>query len=97
MFYAQITEISGIIRTIATNSQAQAVLPWFRVHIVILNDPGRLMSVHIMHSGLAAGWSGAITLWIQQILYIIQYGDKVVMEYHLFLDWVLFVLFRVGH
>ena len=27
-----------------------------------------------MHSGLAAGWSGAITLWIQQ------YGDKVVME-----------------
>ena len=41
------------------------------------------MSVHIMHSGLAAGWSGAITLWIQQ------YGDKVVMEYHLFLDWVI--------
>ena len=55
------------------------------------------MSVHIMHSGLAAGWSGAITFWIQQILYIIQYGDKVVMEYHLFLDWVLFVLKRVGH
>ena len=38
-------------------------LPWFRVHIVILNDPGRLISVHIMHSGLAAGWSGAITFY----------------------------------
>ena len=33
----------------------QAVLPWFRVHIVILNDPGRLISVHIMHSGLLSG------------------------------------------
>ncbi|MFM6833900.1 MAG: hypothetical protein ACKPKV_05695, partial [Dolichospermum sp.] len=35
-------------------------LPWFRVHIVILNDPGRLISVHIMHSGFAAGWSGVM-------------------------------------
>ena len=33
----------------------QAVLPWFRVHIVILNDPGRLISVHIMHSALLSG------------------------------------------
>ena len=38
-------------------------LPWFRVHIVILNDPGRLISVHIMHSGLAAGWSGVMVLY----------------------------------
>ena len=42
---------------------AKIRLPWFRVHIVILNDPGRLISVHIMHSGLAAGWSGAITFY----------------------------------
>ena len=33
-------------------------LPWFRVHIVILNDPGRLISVHIMHTSLVAGWAG---------------------------------------
>ena len=47
---------------IATNSFSlvKIRLPWFRVHIVILNDPGRLISVHIMHSGFAAGWSGVI-------------------------------------
>jgi len=33
-------------------------MPWFRVHIVILNDPGRLISVHSMHCGFVAGWSG---------------------------------------
>ncbi len=38
-------------------------LPWFRVHIVILNDPGRLISVHIMHTGLAAGWAGVMVLY----------------------------------
>ena len=48
---------------IATNSISQAVLPWFRVHIVILNDPGRLISVHIMHSGFVAGWSGVMLLY----------------------------------
>merc|ERR550537_1136616 len=45
----------------ATNSKVR--LPWFRVHIVILNDPGRLISVHIMHTGLLAGWSGVMTLY----------------------------------
>lgn len=38
-------------------------LAWFRVHIVILNDPGRLISVHLMHSGLAAGWSGVMVFY----------------------------------
>ena len=38
-------------------------LAWFRVHIVILNDPGRLISVHIMHTALAAGWSAVIVLY----------------------------------
>ena len=46
------------------------------------------MSVHIMHSGLAAGWSGAITFWIQQ------YGDKVVMEYHLSSQFSLELVIR---
>ena len=34
----------GLFRT---NSINNIRLPWFRVHIVILNDPGRLISVHI--------------------------------------------------
>ena len=38
-------------------------LAWFRVHIVILNDPGRLISVHMMHSGFAAGWSSVMLLY----------------------------------
>ena len=38
-------------------------LPWFRVHIVILNDPGRLISVHLMHSGLVASWSAVMVLY----------------------------------
>lgn len=35
-------------------------LPWFRVHIVLLNDPGRLISVHLMHTGLVAGWAATM-------------------------------------
>ena len=38
-------------------------LPWFRVHIIILNDPGRLISSHIMHTGLVSGWAGVMTLY----------------------------------
>jgi photosystem II CP47 chlorophyll apoprotein len=38
-------------------------LPWFRVHIILLNDPGRLISAHIMHSGLAAGWAGVMVFY----------------------------------
>ena len=35
-------------------------LPWYRVHTVVLNDPGRLISVHIMHTALVAGWAGSM-------------------------------------
>ena len=38
-------------------------LPWFRVHIVVLNDVGRLLSVHLMHSALVCGWSSSMTLF----------------------------------
>ena len=77
-------------------------LPWFRVHIILLNDPGRLISAHIMHSGLAAGWAGVMVFYELIILdptdpYIIQFGDKVVIQYLLFQDWVLHHLFIVGH
>lgn len=39
------------------------MLPWFRVHIVLLNDPGRLISVHLIHTGLICGWSCMILLY----------------------------------
>ena len=38
-------------------------LPWFRVHAIILNDPGRLLSVHIMHTGLVSGWAGSMIFY----------------------------------
>ncbi|MFN5765507.1 MAG: hypothetical protein ACK5XR_21555, partial [Pseudanabaena sp.] len=25
-------------------------LPWYRVHTVLLNDPGRLIATHLMHT-----------------------------------------------
>ncbi|KAD5318117.1 hypothetical protein E3N88_18063 [Mikania micrantha] len=38
-------------------------LPWYRVHTVVLNDPGRLLSVRIMHTALVAGWAGSMALY----------------------------------
>ncbi|MEY3866790.1 MAG: photosystem II chlorophyll-binding protein CP47 [Microcoleaceae cyanobacterium] len=38
-------------------------LPWYRVHTVVLNDPGRLIAVHLMHTGLVAGWAGSMALY----------------------------------
>ena len=38
-------------------------LPWFRVHAIVLNDPGRLLAVHLMHTGLVAGWAGSMTFY----------------------------------
>ncbi|KAK9705397.1 hypothetical protein RND81_07G053500 [Saponaria officinalis] len=38
-------------------------LPWYRVHTVVLNDPGRLISVHVMHTALVAGWAGSMALY----------------------------------
>ena len=43
-------------------------LPWFRVHIVVLNDPGRLISTHLMHTGLISGWAG-VMLGYELIIY----------------------------
>jgi hypothetical protein len=33
-------------------------LPWYRVHTVVLNDPGRF-SVHL-HTALVSGWAGSM-------------------------------------
>ena len=38
-------------------------LPWFRSHIVVLNDPGRLISTHLVHTALVAGWSGCMLIY----------------------------------
>jgi photosystem II CP47 chlorophyll apoprotein len=38
-------------------------LPWYRVHTVVLNDPGRLIAVHLMHTALAAGWAGSMAIY----------------------------------
>ena len=38
-------------------------LPWYRVHTVVINDPGRLIAVHLMHTSLVAGWAGSMTLF----------------------------------
>ena len=32
-------------------------LPWYRVHTVLVNDPGRLIATHLMHTALVAGWA----------------------------------------
>ena len=35
-------------------------LPWFRAHAQLANDPGRLLGVHLAHTGLLAGWAAAM-------------------------------------
>ena len=44
-------------------------LPWYRVHTVVLNDPGRLISVHIMHIALVADWAGSMTQYKLEVFY----------------------------
>ena len=44
-------------------SYNRIALPWFRVHAVVLNDPGRLLAVHLMHTGLVAGWAGSMAFF----------------------------------
>ena len=46
------------------NNTARLVrLPWFRVHIAILNDPGRLIGSHLMHTAQISGWTGSMLLY----------------------------------
>ena len=33
-------------------------LPWYRVHTVVLNDPGRVISVPIMNTAQVGGLAG---------------------------------------
>ncbi|AFY86571.1 MULTISPECIES: photosystem II chlorophyll-binding protein CP47 [Chroococcidiopsis] len=38
-------------------------LPWYRVHTSVINDPGRLIAVHLMHNALCAGFAGSMLLF----------------------------------
>ena len=44
-------------------TQSSVRLPWFRVHVVLLNDPGRLLASHLLHTALIAGWAGSMLLY----------------------------------
>jgi photosystem II CP47 chlorophyll apoprotein len=43
--------------------KTQMGLPWYRVHTVVLNDPGRLIAVHLMHTSLVSGWAGSMAFY----------------------------------
>ncbi|MBA0878038.1 hypothetical protein Goshw_029621 [Gossypium schwendimanii] len=44
-------------------------LPGYRVHTVVLNDPSHLLSIHIMHTALVAGWASLMALYELAIFY----------------------------
>ena len=35
-------------------------LTWFRVHVVVMNSPGRLIAVQIMHTSLISDWASSM-------------------------------------
>jgi photosystem II CP47 chlorophyll apoprotein len=53
---------------VATPNNTLQRIPWFRAHIILLNDPGRLISVHIMHTSLVAGWASSMLIYELLIL-----------------------------
>jgi photosystem II CP47 chlorophyll apoprotein len=44
-------------------------LPWYYVHTVILNDPGRLIVIHLMHTTLVSDWTGSMALYELAVFY----------------------------
>lgn len=57
-------------------------LPWYRVHTVVLNSPGWLLSIHIMHTALVVVWAGSmaqyeLAIFILLNLFLIRCGDRV--------------------
>ncbi|KAI5310932.1 hypothetical protein L3X38_040737 [Prunus dulcis] len=60
--------------------------PWYRVHTVVLNDPGRLIAVHIMHIALVAScWNNQFMGQLEYhrgycLLWVLSCGDPVVSE-----------------
>ncbi|RWR83065.1 Photosystem antenna protein-like protein [Cinnamomum micranthum f. kanehirae] len=45
-------------------------LPWYCVHTVVLNDPGWLLFVHIMHTALVSDWAGPMALYELAVFYL---------------------------
>jgi hypothetical protein len=41
------------------------------VFILLLNDPGRLIAVHLMHTSLVSGWAGSMALYELAILILL--------------------------
>ena len=61
-------------------------LPWYHVHTIVLNDPGRLIYVHIMHTTLVVSLADSMTLYELAVFdsltpFFIQCGDKVCSLY----------------
>jgi len=46
-----------------TDNEPLGFVPWFRVHMVVYNDPGRLISVHLVHTALVTYWAGTMTFY----------------------------------
>ena len=72
-FIRKIDSIANVlyISTLVFNALASVIaakLPWFRVHIVVLNDFRRLVSIHLMHTSLVSGWTGSMALYELVIL-----------------------------
>ena len=51
--------VTGVLHLISGSDER----PRFRVHAIVLNDPGRLPSVPIMHTGLVSGWAGSMIFY----------------------------------
>jgi hypothetical protein len=57
------SQFNQITQFIKTTLNYVMGLPWYRVHTVVLNDPGRLIAVHLMHTALVSGWAGSMALY----------------------------------
>ena len=54
---------SGILAADRLQQASDRKRLWFRVHGVVLNDPGRLISAHCAHTALTSGWAGLMLLF----------------------------------
>ena len=63
MVYYQILFKKKERKSIFYSLESPMGLPWYRVHTVVLNDPGRLIAVHLMHTSLVSGWAGSMAFY----------------------------------
>ena len=48
--------------------KSKPTIPWYRSHIVIINDPSRLLATHLMHTSIISGWSSFMLSYESYIL-----------------------------